>query len=84
MHVTYFTAEVADNGKPVFGATSTATTAASPAALDGKPIAQIAESDPTLIQARAMKQAQANLEGRRVRRQQQDEGPSGLFSWLLN
>jgi L,D-transpeptidase YcbB len=86
VHVTYFTAVAGDDGKvgfrnDIYGHDQRITDA-----LSGKPIHLIAQSDPVLIQARSVQEAQANLQQRRVqRRETQDNGSAGnFFSWLLN
>ena len=85
VHVTYFTAFADDTGKinfrnDIYGHDQRITDA-----LSGKPIHLIAQSDPVLIQARSVQEAQANMQTRRTqRREAQDNGPGNFFSWLLN
>lgn len=86
VHVTYFTAIAGDDGKVGFRNDIYGHDQRINDALSGKPIHLIAQSDPVLIQARSVQEAQANLQQRRVqRRETQDNGNSGNFlSWLLN
>lgn len=86
VHVTYFTAFADDSGKitfrnDVYGHDQRITDA-----LNGKPVQLIAQSDPALAQARSVREAQANLQTRRVQRRESQEfgGGGNFFSWLLN